>query len=130
VTTNSAKVAAVDPPREVCGGGNRQERTSVVGEARSVVKSCRLGGLGGESEACLGGIVEPPRGTESQAGINGRLAVPARGRRRSHPGEQDQGEIGARPDSIEEGLQGADVVGARWNVGSLIGANQRKSHGL
>ena len=66
--------------------------------------------------------MEPPRGTEPQAGIMAGQGRQLAGVGALIQGEQDQGEIRARADSIEEGLQGADIVGARWNVRSLIGA--------
>ena len=66
--------------------------------------------------------MELPRGTEPQTGIMAGKRRQLAGVRALIQGEQDQGEIGARANSIEERLQGADIISTHGNVRSHIGA--------
>src|SRR3984893_6493837 len=118
----ASQVGAIDPPRQVVARGNREKCTGVVVESDRVIEAGRLGALSPESQHGLGGVVEPPRRTQLEAGI-------VAGQRREFPRvgalverKQNQQKISARAEAIQQWFERRCEVGLGGKISAFVAA--------
>ena len=110
--------AAVDAPRHVVAGRDRQEGAGVVVEADGVVEAGGLGHRLAVAAHALRAVVEPPGRAELQRRVMA-------GQRRQLArigglveGEEDDREVALVAEPVEQRLQRRDIVGRARDVGT------------
>src|SRR6202051_4799514 len=117
-----SQVGAVDPSGQVVARGNREKCTGIVVESDRVIEACRLGALPPESQHGLGGVVEPPRRTQLEAGV-------VAGQRREFPRvgalverKENEQKIASRAKAIQQWFERRSEAGLGGEVSALVAA--------